>query len=72
LVVNGIDTNKVRLTHLLTRLEYLQVDSGIEPVRKDSSIFIWPSTWIPPDSLRVRDLSIIYWNKYEWKPLILK
>jgi hypothetical protein len=72
LVVNGIDTSKVRLTHLLTRLEYLQVDGGIEPVRKESTIFIWPSTWIAADSLSVRDLSIFYWNKYEWKPLILK
>lgn len=72
LVVNGIDTNKVRLTHLLTRLEYLQVDGRIEPVRKDSSVFIWPATWIPPDSLRVPDLSVFYWNKYEWKPLILR
>jgi hypothetical protein len=72
LVVNGIDTNKVRVTHVLTRLEYLRVDGRIEPVRKDSSIFIWPSTSIPLDSLRVPDLSIFYWNKYEWKLLILK
>jgi len=29
LVVNGIDTNKVAVTHFLTRLEYLRVEGRI-------------------------------------------
>lgn len=71
LVVNGIDTNKVRVHHFLTRLEYLRVKDRIGPVRKDSSIFIYPATWISLDSVRARVDSVYYWDKYEWKPLIL-
>ncbi len=50
LVVNGIDTNKVVVSHFLTRLEYLRVDGGIEPGRKDSSLFIYPATRIVQSS----------------------
>lgn len=67
LVVNGIDTNKVVVTHFLTRLEYLKVDGRIGPVRKDSSIFIYPATRLLPGG----EDRVYYWDKYEWKPLIL-
>jgi hypothetical protein len=67
LVVNGIDTNKVVVTHFLTRLEYLKMDGRIGPVRKDGSIFIYPATRLLPGG----DDRVYYWDKYEWKPLIL-
>lgn len=69
LVVNGIDTNQVRVSHVLTRLEYLRVDGRIRPVFSDSLLFIYPATWISPDP---EGLRTYYWDKYEWKPLILK
>jgi hypothetical protein len=67
LAVNGIDTNKVVVTHFLTRLEYLKMDGRIGPVRKDGSIFIYPATRLLPGG----DDRVYYWDKYEWKPLIL-
>jgi hypothetical protein len=83
LVVNGIDTNKVVVSHFLTRLEYLRVDGGIEPGRKDSSLFIYPATRIvrSGDGFRVMGIAdrfdvkadrVYYWNKYGWKQLILE
>jgi hypothetical protein len=68
LVVNGIDTNRVRVSHVLTRLEYLRADGRIEPVFQDSLLFIYPATWF---SLPGKGESTYYWDKYEWKPLIL-
>jgi hypothetical protein len=83
LMVNGIDTNKVLVSHVLTRLEYLKIDGRIQPVRSDSSVFIYPATRIIRDGERFRvtgfpDLfrpardRVYYWDKYEWKPLILR
>jgi hypothetical protein len=78
LAVNGIDTNKVVVTHFLTRLEYLRVKGRIEPLMKTGpkdieghypvSWFIYPSTRIDSatDALRV-----YYWDKYVWNKLIL-
>jgi hypothetical protein len=82
LVVNGIDTNKVIVAHFLMRLEYLPVTGRIRPVRKDSSHFIYPATTVVrsgerfrvagiADSFRVKEDRVYYWDKYEWKPLIL-
>jgi hypothetical protein len=68
LVVNGIDTNKVVVTHFLTRLDYLAVDGRIGPVRKNGSIFIYPATRLLPGG----EDRVYYWDKYEWKPLILE
>ena len=56
LVVNGIDTNRVRVSHVLTRLEYLRAEGPIVPVREDSLF---------------AEGRVYYWNKYEWKELIL-
>jgi hypothetical protein len=69
LVVNGIDTNKVVVSHFLRRLEYLKVNGKIEPVFEDNLLFIYPSTWI---ALGLEAPSTYYWDKYEWKPLILE
>lgn len=73
LVVNGIDTNRVTVTHFLTRLEYLRIAGRIEPLRKDSVVLIYPATRIllNGDSLRRAGDRVYYWDKYEWKPLPL-
>jgi hypothetical protein len=82
LVVNGIDTNKVAVTHFLTRLEYLRVEGRIGPLRRDSSLFIYPATRIVrsgdgfrvtgiADLFHVKEDRVYYWDKYEWKQLIL-
>jgi hypothetical protein len=67
LVVNGIDTNRVVVKHFLTRLEYLKVNGKIEPVFRDHSFFIYPSTQIATMSEAER---VYYWDKNEWKKLI--
>jgi hypothetical protein len=67
LVVNGIDTSQVVVTHFLTRLEYLKVNGKIEPVFQDHSFFIYPSTRIV--TMRETERTY-YWDKYEWKKLI--
>jgi hypothetical protein len=67
LVVNGIDTNEVVVTHFLTRLEYLKVNGKIEPVSDGHSSFIYPSTRIA--TLREAERTY-YWDKYEWNKLI--
>jgi hypothetical protein len=69
LAVNGIDTNRVGVSHVLTRLEYLRVDGRIEPVFEDSLLFIYPATWF---GLPGKGEKVYYWDKYEWKPLILE
>jgi len=83
LVVNGIDTNKVVVSHFLMRLEYLPVMGRIEPVRKDSGVFIYPATRIVTDGKRfgvagvpgsfdVREDRVYYWDKFALKRLILR
>jgi hypothetical protein len=67
LVVNGIDTSQVVVTHFLTRLEYLKVSGKIEPVFQDHSFSIYPSTRIA--TMREAERTY-YWDKYEWKKLI--
>jgi hypothetical protein len=67
LVVNGIDTSQVAVTHFLTRLEYLKVNGKIEPVFQDHSFSIYPSTRIA--TMREAERTY-YWDKYEWKKLI--
>jgi hypothetical protein len=82
LVVNRIDTSKVIVSHFLMRQEYEKVDGRIEPARKDSSVFIFPTTRIVrsgdgfrvdgmANSFRVKEDSVYYWDKYEWKLLNL-
>jgi hypothetical protein len=82
LVVNGIDTNKVVAPHFLMRLEYLPVKDRIEPVWKDSSVFIFPATRIVVSggrfgvgsmsgSFDARTDRVFYWDKFELKPLNL-
>jgi hypothetical protein len=67
LVVNGIDTDRVRVTHVLTRLEYLRVRGKIAPVLTGDSVFVYPATRIGIH----RDERVYYWNKYDWNELIL-
>lgn len=86
LVVNGIDTNKVWVSHFLMRLDYLPVAGPIGPVRKDAGMFIYPGTAIEWSGARfwVRDLQkgvtegfdaredrVYYWDKFALKRLIL-
>jgi len=71
LTINGVDSNKVVVAHFLTRLEYLPVNGRIEPVQMGNSIFIYPATRIEKDS-SCGEERVYYWDKYEWKVLILK
>jgi hypothetical protein len=67
LVVNGIDTSEVVVTHFLTRLEYLKVNGKIEPVFEGHSFFIYPSTRVATMQEAER---AYYWDKNEWNKLI--
>lgn len=69
LVVNGIDPTRVVVTHFLMRTEYLAVNGAIEPEQKDGEVYIYPATRIAPKGVK-RD-SVYYWNKFQWKQLIL-
>jgi hypothetical protein len=68
LVVNGIDTNRVTVTHVLTRLEYLKAPAKIEPVVEGGQAFIYPATRI--DTAGAGRM-LYYWDMYGWKRLIL-
>ncbi|HEY6899532.1 MAG TPA: hypothetical protein VI233_02770 [Puia sp.] len=87
LVINGIDTGKVTVSHFLLRLEYLGAGEMIDPVKTDSGLFIYPVTRIVKDGERFRviDLNtgagqvydrrtdaLYYWDKIRLKRLILE
>lgn len=87
LVINGIDTNKVIVTHFLMRMEYLGIDGMIKPVRRDSGLFIYPATRIVEEGDRFRVIDsatgservydrrrdvLYYWDKIRLKRLILE
>jgi hypothetical protein len=82
LVVNGIDTNKVVVSHFLMRLEYLPVKERIVPVVRSSTVFIYPATRIEVSDgqFRVEGVEgsfdgqrdrVYYWDRFELKSLIL-
>jgi hypothetical protein len=83
LTMNGIDTNKVFVPHFLMRLEYLPVRARIEPLRKDSEIYLYPATRIVVNNGRFRVTGapgsfdpgvdrVYYWDRSGWKRLILE
>lgn len=69
LAVNGIDTSRVTVSHYLGRLEYLKAGDVIQPERQDGGLFIYPSTRIMGE--RDGEKLIYYWNKVQWKRVIL-
>ena len=69
LAVNGIDTGRVMVSHYLGRLEYLKAGDVIEPERRDRGLFIYPCTWIVGE--RDGGKLIYYWDKVQWKRVIL-
>ena len=79
LVLNHIDTSKVIVTNLLTRLEYLKIGDTIQPVRQNGGLFIYPVTLLQESNNQniqivnlstgavprevTRAYSFYYWNK---------
>jgi len=52
--VNGIDAGKVVVAHFLLRKEYLPVGGRIVPERRDSGVFVYPSTLVVREGERFR------------------
>jgi hypothetical protein len=81
LIIRGIDTSRVTVSHYLKRLEYLPLKDEIQVVEESSKLFIYPSTYILDNqtdiyevrgihneyitTLRKKNSVIYYWNNKE-------
>ncbi|WP_315816836.1 hypothetical protein [Paraflavitalea speifideaquila] len=81
LVINGVDTSRVMVSHYLNRLEYLAMPDNNPVIKEKDRLFVYPATYIVDSqhdtleirgpqnkylaSLRKQTSTIYYWNNIE-------